>query len=191
MKMFETQVELPGPVKMVAPMFWLDPLALYTSAIAPTENAFPVCFAHMVTFTRAVPIFSYEPWALTTLSPEMLGTVKSCVPELEELDERDGELVACAWVVACAVAVTDGSAAAECAMVGEADGVGDDAGALVSADVGEPAKAADEPVGAPAADAAAEGLDELPPHAARLTPAMATVMITAGTRHSFMLQILR
>ena len=61
MNVFETQVELPGPVKMVAQMFWLDPLALYTSAIAPTENAFPVCFAHMVTFTRAVPIFSYEP----------------------------------------------------------------------------------------------------------------------------------
>ena len=61
MNVFETQVELPGPVKMVAPMFWLDPLALYASAIAPTENAFPVCFAHMVTFTRAVPIFSYEP----------------------------------------------------------------------------------------------------------------------------------
>jgi hypothetical protein len=119
----------------------------------------------------------------------MLGTVKSPVPELEELDE---ELVACAEVVACAV---DGSTAAECTMVGEADGVGDDAGSLVSADVGEspgePAKAADEPLGAPAADGAAEGLDELPPHAARPTPAMATAMITAGTRHRFMLQTLR
>ena len=61
MNVFETQVESPGPFKRVAPMFLLDPLALYTSAIAPTENAFPVCFAHMVTFTRAVPIFSYEP----------------------------------------------------------------------------------------------------------------------------------
>jgi hypothetical protein len=122
----------------------------------------------------------------------MLGTVKSCVPELEELDE---ELVGCAEVVACAVAVTDGSTAAECTVVGEADGVGDDAGSLVSADVGEspgePAKAADEPLGAPAADGAAEGLDELPPHAARPTPAMATAMITAGTRHRFMLQTLR
>jgi len=100
--------------------------------------------------------------------------------------------VACAEVVACAVAVTDGLTAAECAIVGEADGVGDDAGALVSADVGEsagePAKAADEPVGAATADAAPEGLDELPPHAARPAPAMATAMITAGTRHSFMLQ---
>jgi hypothetical protein len=121
----------------------------------------------------------------------MLGTVKSCVPELEEPEEPDEDLVACAWVVACAVAVTDGSAEAECAIVGEADGVGDDAGALVGADVGEPAKAADEPVGAPAADAAAEGLEELPPHAERLTPAMTTALITAGTRHSFMLQILR
>jgi hypothetical protein len=122
----------------------------------------------------------------------MLGTVKLCVPELEELDE---ELVGCAEVVGCAVAVTDGLTAAECTMVGEADGVGDDAGSLVSADVGaspgEPAKAADEPVGAPTADAAAEGLDELPPQAARPTPAMATAMITAGTRHRFMLQTLR
>lgn len=112
----------------------------------------------------------------------MLGTVKSCVPELEEL-------------VACAVAVTDGLAEAECTIVGEADGVGDDTGALVSADVGgspgEPAKAADESVGAPTADAAAEGLDELPPHAARPTPAMATAMITAGARHRFMLHTLR
>jgi hypothetical protein len=117
----------------------------------------------------------------------MLGTVKSCVPELEEL-------VGCAEVVACAVAVTDGLTAAECAIVGEADGVRDDAGALVSADVGESAgelaKAADEPVGAATA-AAAEGLDELPPHAATPAPAMATAMITAGTRHSFMLQTLR
>jgi hypothetical protein len=119
----------------------------------------------------------------------MLGTVKSCVPELEELDE---ELVGCAEVVAC---VVDGSTAAECTMVGEADGVGEDAGSLVSADVGEspgePAKAADEPLGAPTADGAAEGLDELPPHAARPTPATATAMITAGTRHRFMLQTLR
>jgi hypothetical protein len=120
----------------------------------------------------------------------MLGTVKSCVPELEELDE---ELVGCAEVVACAVAVTDGLTAAECTIVGEA--VGDDAGSLVSADVGEspgePAKAADEPLGAPAADGAPEGLDEIRPHAARPTPAMATAMITAGTRHRFMLQTLR
>jgi hypothetical protein len=121
----------------------------------------------------------------------MLGTVKLCVPELEELDE---ELVGCAEVVACAVAVTDGSAAAECTVVGETDGVGDDAGGLVSAEVGspgEPAKAADEPLGAPTADGAAEGLDELPPHAARPTTAMARAMITAGTRHRFMLQTLR
>jgi hypothetical protein len=121
----------------------------------------------------------------------MLGTVKSCVPELEEL-VACADVVACAEVLACAVAVTDGLTAAECAIVGEADGVGDDAGALVSADVGEfpggSAKAADEPVGAATADAAAEGLDELPPHAARPAPAMATAMITAGIRHSFMLQ---
>jgi hypothetical protein len=118
----------------------------------------------------------------------MLGTVKSCVPELEELEELDEELVA------CAVAVTDGSTAAECTVVGEADGVGDDTGALASAEVGspgEPAKAADEPVGSPTADAAAEGLDEPPPHAARPTPAMATAMITAGARHRFMLHTLR
>jgi hypothetical protein len=117
----------------------------------------------------------------------MLGTVKSCVPELEEL-------VGCAEVVACAVAVTDGSTAAECTVVGEADGVGDDTGGLVSAEVGspgEPAKAADEPLGAPTADGAPEGLDELPPHAARPTPAMATAIIAVGTRHRFMLQTLR
>jgi hypothetical protein len=122
----------------------------------------------------------------------MLGTVKSTVPELEELDE---ELVGCAEVVACAVAVTDGSTAAECTTVGESAGAGDDVGALVSTDVGEspgePAKAADEPLGAPSADGAPEGLDELRPHAARPIPVRATAMITAGTRHRFMLQTLR
>ena len=41
-----------------------------------TENAVPVCFAHMVTFTRAVPILVYEPEAVTTLLPGMAGTVK-------------------------------------------------------------------------------------------------------------------
>jgi len=110
MNVFETQVESPGPFNRVAPMFLLDPLALYTSAIAPTENAFPVCFAHMVTFTRAVPILVYEPQAVTTLSPEMAGTVKLSPPELvlgEELVAR-GECVGCwelfGWVEAVAVA---------------------------------------------------------------------------------------
>jgi hypothetical protein len=117
----------------------------------------------------------------------MLGTVKSCVPELVLVEE----LVACGELfgLAEAVAVTEGLAAAECTCVGEADGVGDDVGVLVSADVGDPpdgpAKAAD-PLGA-AADEVAEGVDPLAPHALRPAPQMTAAMITAGTRHILML----
>ena len=117
------------------------------------------------------------------MSPEMLGTVKLCVPELDLV----GELVACGELVGRleAVAVTEGPAVAECACVGELTGVGDDAGVLVI--VGVPAKAAD-PLGAAAADAAAEGFDPFAPHALRPAPQMTAAMITAGTRHILMLQ---
>jgi hypothetical protein len=112
----------------------------------------------------------------------MLGTVKLCVPpELVFV----GELVGCGELfgVAEAVAVTEGLAAAECTRVGEAAGVGDDAGVLVSADVGDPPA---DPLGA-AADATAEGLDVLAPHALTPAPQMTAAMITAGTRHILML----
>jgi hypothetical protein len=56
MNVCETQVGSPGPVKMTAPRFLLEPLLLYSSAWVPTENAAPVCWAHMVTLTRVVPI---------------------------------------------------------------------------------------------------------------------------------------
>jgi hypothetical protein len=118
----------------------------------------------------------------------MLGTVKSCVPELvlvEELVAR-GEL----FGLAEAVAVTEGLAAAECRCVGEADGVGDAVGVSVTADVGEPpdgpAKAADDPLAA-AADGMVEGFDPLAPHALRPAPQMTAATITAGTRHILML----
>ncbi len=64
----------------------------------------------------------------------MAGTVKLCVPPelvLEELVER-GVLVACTVVVA------DRLGSAECTWVGEGDGVGDDEGVSVTADVGDP-----------------------------------------------------
>lgn len=102
-----------------------------------------------------------------------------------------GELVGCGELfgLAEAVAVTEGLAAAECTRVGEFAGVGDDVGVPVSAEVGDapgvPVKAVD-PLGA-AADAAAEGIDVLPPHALTPAPQMTAAMITAGTRHILML----
>jgi hypothetical protein len=127
----------------------------------------------------------------------MAGTVKLCVPELALLVELDGcgeldawgELVARAEFVGCAEAVaeTEGStAAAECARVGEADGVGDELGVPAGAAVGEPAETVPDPL-VSSADAMGEGGDPLAPHAARLTPPMMAAMITAGTRHLFML----
>jgi hypothetical protein len=116
----------------------------------------------------------------------MLGTVKSCVPELVLVDE----LVACGELfgVAEAVAVTEGLAAAECRCVGEADGVGDEV--AVTAAVGDPPDGPARAVGDPpaaAADGTAEGFDPLAPHALRPAPQMTAAMITAGTRHILML----
>jgi hypothetical protein len=118
----------------------------------------------------------------------MLGTVKSCVPELVLVDE----LVACAELVgrAEAVALTEGLAAAECRCVGEADGVGDDVGVAVTAAVGDPPDGPARAVGDPpaaAADGTAEGFDPLAPHALKPAPQMTAAMITAGTRHILML----
>ena len=125
---------------------------------------------------------SYEPQAVTTLSPGMAGTVKLCVPELVLVEE----LVGCGE----AVGVTEGSAAAVRLCVGEVAGVGDDPGVPVSADVGDapgvPPKAAAEPPVA-AADAAAEGFDPLAAHAVRPAPQITAAMIKAGTRHILML----
>jgi hypothetical protein len=115
----------------------------------------------------------------------MAGTVKLCVPELVFVEEFvvAGELFGCVE----SVAVTEGLAV--CVCVGESAGVGDDAGVLVSADVGDApgveAKAAADPF--VAADAAAEGFDPLAPHALRPAPQMTAAMITAGTRHILML----
>jgi hypothetical protein len=115
----------------------------------------------------------------------MLGTVKLCVPELvlvEELVAR-GEL----FGLTDAVAVTERLAAADCRCVGEADGVGDDVGVLVSADVGAaPDGLAADPL-VTAAEGSAEGVDPLAPHALRPAPQMTAAMITAGTRHILML----
>jgi hypothetical protein len=116
----------------------------------------------------------------------MAGTVKLCVPVLVLV----AELVACGELFGCAdaVAVTEGSAAAECRCVG--DVVGDEPGAPVSADVGDapgvPAKAAAEPLVA-GADATAEGSDPLAAHAVRPAPQTTAAMIIAGTRHILML----
>lgn len=131
----------------------------------------------------------YEPWAATTLSLGMAGTVKLPEPELELELVALGEGVAC-WVFfgcAEAVAVTEGVAAAECVRLGE--GVGDELGVSESAELGDgegvAAKAADEPPEA-AADAAAAACDPIPAHAVRPAPPMTTAMITAGTRHILM-----
>ena len=61
MNVFDTHVDLSASGRMTAPRFLLEPLALETTATAPTEYAEPVCLAYMVTFTRAVPILVYEP----------------------------------------------------------------------------------------------------------------------------------
>jgi len=99
-----------------------------------------------------------------------------------------GELVGCGELFGLveAVAVTEGLAAAECTCVGEFAGVGDDAGVAVSADVGDAPGVVADPLGA-AADATAEGLDVLAPHALTPAPQMTAAMITAGTRHILML----
>jgi len=118
--------------------------------------------------------------------------VKLCVPEPELVV---WELVGCGELVACGelverVAVTEGTAAAEWLCVAEAAGVGNDPGVLVGADVGDaPAVPADAPADPPvAADATAEGVDPLAPHALRPAPPMTTAMITAGTPYILMLQ---
>src|SRR5580692_745985 len=113
----------------------------------------------------------------------MLGTVKLCVPELVLVEE----LVARGELFGLTDAVAEGLAAAECRCVGEADGVGDDVGVLVSADVGAAADglAADPLV--TAAEGSAEGVDPLAPHALRPAPQMTAATITAGTRHILML----
>jgi hypothetical protein len=180
MNVFETQVDLSPSGRMTAPRFLLEPLALETTAIAPTENACPVCVAHMVTFTRAVPIFSYVPCAATTLSPEMAGTVKLCAPELVPAGELagGGVLFGYAEFFVFAEALVEGAAVAEFVPVDEAVGAPDAPDAADEA-VGEPPEAA--PV------AAAEGLDPLVPHAVRPAPPMTAAMITAGTRHILIL----
>jgi len=140
----------------------------------------------MVTFTRAVPILVYEPEPVTTFSPAIAGTEKLCVPELVLAGELVcGELV-CGELFGCAEAEV-GSAAAECECVGMAD----DAGALVSADVGEPPGVLTAAVGDPfaaGADVTAEGFEPLVPHAVSPAPQMTAAMITAETRHILMLQ---
>jgi hypothetical protein len=114
----------------------------------------------------------------------MLGTVKSCVPELVVELVAGGELFGRAE----AVAVTEGSTAAEFLCVGEADAVGDDAGVPVNADVGAApgVEAKGDPLVA-ADDTAAEGFDPLAPHALRPAAQMTAATITAGTRHILML----
>jgi hypothetical protein len=129
----------------------------------------------MVTFTRDVPILLYEPWALTTSSPAMAGTVKLCVPELAFV----GELGACGELVGCAdaVSVTDG--VAECLWVGDVDGDWGDVDGSVAEDDGVPV------VGAAAAELseAVDGFDPLAPQAVRPAPAMTAAMIRTATRH--------
>src|ERR1700733_7787676 len=133
----------------------------------------------MVTLTRAVPILVYEPQPETTFSPGMAGTVKSCVPEAVFVAEAFGlgEGVACGELSEC-VAVTEGSAAAECVFVGVGDGV--------SAGVGVAAAVATWLVAGPLVAADTTGA-ELAPHAVRPAPPMTAAMITAGTRHILML----
>jgi hypothetical protein len=179
MNVIETHVDLSPSGRMTAPTFLLAPLALYTTATAPTEYAEPVCVAHMVTFTRAVPILVYVPWAATTLSPVMAGTVKLFVPELEP--PEPGEVAGYGVLFACE-AVAEGLAAAEFLCVG----VGDDPGAL--ADDGDVPDGADEAVGEPpeAVEPAAEGLVPLDAHAVSPAPPMTAAMITAGTRRILM-----
>jgi hypothetical protein len=125
---------------------------------------------------------------VTTLSPGMAGTVKLCVPEpvlVEEFVAR-GVAVACEepFGLTEAMAVTEGSAAAECVRAGEVAGV------LVSADVGCDPGVPDRAVAEPpevAADATAEGVDPPAAQAVRPAPPMTAAMITAGTRHFLML----
>jgi hypothetical protein len=81
------------------------------------------------------------------------------------------------------VAVTEGSAAAECVLVGEVVGVGDVAGVGVAAGVAWVVAAALVIVD----DAAAAGFAGLAPHAVRPAPPMTAAMITAGTRHILIL----
>ena len=134
----------------------------------------------MVTCTRVVPSFLYEPQAVTTLLPGMAGTVK--FPEPVFVGE-----VAVEELVGCE-AVAGGLVAAECVCVGEAAGVG----VPVYADVGAAPGA--EIVADPLVtdtDGTVEGFDPLPAHPARPAPPMTTATITAGTRHIPMVQPLR
>lgn len=105
--------------------------------------------------------------------------MKLCVPELE-LPELVAFAVELAFggLGAEAAAVADDAVEAdeaECLCVGEAGADGDPA---VSVGVG----AADVPGMADDAGAAADELDVLVPHAARLTPVMMTAASAAGTR---------
>jgi hypothetical protein len=111
------------------------------------------------------------------LSPEMDGTVKLCVPELE-LDElvalaEDEALVE---VFGAADLVADADALAECEWLGEAVADEDDSGVPVDAGT-------DVPGIADVAGAATDELDVLVPHAVRPAPVIMTAIIAAGTRH--------
>jgi hypothetical protein len=132
------------------------------------------------TLTRAVPIFWYEPLALTILSPEIEGTVKLTTPP--EVP-TGGLLVGGAEAVECAgvsEVMGDGVVAA---CVAGADVAGVEAGADAGVDPAAVAIAVCEP----GADAAADGVDPDPPQALRPTPPMtAAAMITTGIRRILM-----
>ena len=117
------------------------------------------------------------------LSPEMEGTVKLCVPELELLEELVAlaEAVALVEVLGFADFVADAEAMAECEWLGEAVADADDAGVPVCAGTDVPAIADD-------AGAATDELDVLVPHAVRPAPLIMTAIIAAGTRHFLMPQ---
>jgi hypothetical protein len=135
------------------------------------------------TLTRAVPIFSYEPLALTMLSPEIAGTVKLTVPP--ELPVGGGltggaEAVECAGVEA----VTGVFVTAGCVAGAEVAGV--EAGADAGAELAAVATAPTEPPEA-GADAAVDAVDPDPPHALKpAPPIMAAAMITTGNRRILM-----
>jgi hypothetical protein len=132
--------------------------------------------------TREVPIFSYEPLALTMLSPGIEGTVKLTVPPALPVGGglTGAEAVECAGVVA----VTGVFVTAGCVAGAEVAGV--EAGADAGAELAAVATAPTEPPEA-GPDAAVDGVDPVPPHALRpVPPMMAAAMITTGTRRILM-----
>jgi hypothetical protein len=139
----------------------------------------------MDTLTLAVPIFSYEPLALTMLSPEIAGTVKSTVdPELPV----GGVLTGGAEAVECGgVLEVTGTAVCVAAWVAAAEVAGVEAGADAGDEPATVATAACEPPAA-GADAAVDEVVPAPPHALRPTlPITAAAMITTGNRRILML----